>query len=60
MVPTALSLAALACLVAAVELQVRLIEEPYLLRVHGSPYREYATVTGRFVPGLGRLVAAGK
>ena len=58
MVPTAPSLAALACLVAAVELQVRLIEEPYLLRVHGSAYRGYAAATGRFVPGLGRLEAA--
>lgn len=59
MVPTAPSLAALVCLVAAVELQVRLIEEPYLLRVHGSAYRRYAAATGRFVPGLGRLPAAG-
>lgn len=58
MVPTAPSLAALGCLVAAVELQVRLIEEPYLLRVHGSGYRGYAAATGRFVPGLGRLGTA--
>jgi protein-S-isoprenylcysteine O-methyltransferase Ste14 len=57
MVPTWLSLAALACLVGAVELQVRLIEEPYLLQVHGAAYRDYAGRTGRFVPGLGRLTA---
>lgn len=35
--------------------QVRMIEEPYLTRVHGDRYRQYARRTGRFVPGLGRL-----
>jgi protein-S-isoprenylcysteine O-methyltransferase Ste14 len=59
MVPTALTVAALGCLVLAVELQVRVVEEPYLLRVHGGAYRGYAAGTGRFVPGLGRLRAAG-
>jgi len=54
LVPTAVSLAALACLVLAVELQVRVIEEPYLHRVHGAAYADYAARTGRFVPGLGR------
>ena len=58
MVPTWLSFVALALLVAAVELQVRLIEEPYLLQVHGVQYREYAAVTGRFVPAVGRFPAA--
>lgn len=53
-VPTWLSLAALLCLVVAVELQVRLIEEPYLDRVHGVAYRMYASRTGRFLPGIGR------
>ena len=55
MVPTWLSLAALVCLILAVELQVRLIEEPYLLRAHPVTYRNYAAQTGRFLPGLGRL-----
>lgn len=54
-VATWLSLAALACLIAAVQLQVRLIEEPYLLRVHGAAYRDYAETTGRFLPAIGRL-----
>ncbi|MCF6507769.1 isoprenylcysteine carboxylmethyltransferase family protein [Blastococcus sp. MG754426] len=54
-VPTWLSVAALVCLVTAVELQVRLIEEPYLLQVHGATYREYAADTGRFLPGIGAL-----
>lgn len=54
-VPNWLSLLATAALVAAVELQVRLIEEPYLLRVHGSAYRAYAARTGRFIPHLAQL-----
>ena len=41
-------------LVAAVQLQVRVVEEPYLRRVHGRVYRGYAARVGRFVPGLGR------
>ena len=36
---------------------MRLIEEPYLLATHGSSYRNYAAVTGRFVPSIGRLKA---
>ena len=55
MVPTWLAVAALACLTAAVELQVRLIEEPYLMQTHPGAYRIYAERTGRFLPGLGRL-----
>lgn len=54
-VPGLLSLAALLALVAGVQVQVRLIEEPYLLRTHGQIYRSYASHTGRFVPALGRL-----
>ena len=55
LVPTAVSAAALLCLLVAVELQVRLVEEPYLLRTHRQVYASYAAATGRFVPGLGRL-----
>jgi protein-S-isoprenylcysteine O-methyltransferase Ste14 len=54
MVPTAVSLLALACLTAAVQIQVRAVEEPYLLTTHGPAYRTYAAGTGRFLPGLGR------
>jgi protein-S-isoprenylcysteine O-methyltransferase Ste14 len=54
-VPNVLSVLALVALTAAIELQVRLVEEPYLLRTHGDAYRRYAAVVGRFVPGLGRL-----
>lgn len=53
--PNALSLLSLASLLLAVELQVRVVEEPHLLRVHGGVYRDYAARVGRFVPGLGRL-----
>jgi protein-S-isoprenylcysteine O-methyltransferase Ste14 len=55
LVPNVVALAGLAALVVALEIQVRLVEEPYLLRVHGDSYRQYAARVGRFVPGLGRL-----
>jgi protein-S-isoprenylcysteine O-methyltransferase Ste14 len=55
MVPTWLSLTALICLVVAVEMQVRLVEEPHLLATHGGSYSRYTASTGRFVPGRGRL-----
>ncbi|MEZ4450373.1 MAG: isoprenylcysteine carboxylmethyltransferase family protein [Nannocystaceae bacterium] len=42
-------------LLVAVELQVRVVEEPHLLRVHGEAYRRYAGRVGRFVPGFGRI-----
>jgi protein-S-isoprenylcysteine O-methyltransferase Ste14 len=58
MVPTWISVAALAALVAAVQLQVRSVEEPYLLAVHGAEYADYAARAGRFVPGVGRLTAS--
>ena len=37
------------------ELQVRAVEEPYLLRTHGDAYRAYAARVGRFLPGVGRF-----
>jgi len=51
--PTAVTLAALVCLVLAVELQVRAVEEPYLGAVHGEQYAHYAARVGRFLPGVG-------
>jgi protein-S-isoprenylcysteine O-methyltransferase Ste14 len=53
--PNVLAVAALACIALSTQIQVRLVEEPYLLRVHGDDYRRYAARTGRFVPGIGRL-----
>jgi protein-S-isoprenylcysteine O-methyltransferase Ste14 len=55
LVPNAASLTALVALVVGIELQVRLVEEPYLLRTHGEAYARWASRTGRFVPGVGRL-----
>jgi len=53
--PNILSIAMVACVLASIEIQVRLVEEPYLIRVHGAAYRDYATRVGRLVPGLGHL-----
>ncbi len=55
LLPNLLAFAAWLCLLAGAELQVRFVEEPYLLRVHGQRYRDYAGRVGRFVPGLGTL-----
>ena len=55
MVPNVVALAALALLVASIEVQVRVVEEPYLLRVHGDSYQSYGEAVGRFLPMLGRL-----
>lgn len=44
----------LVALVAALEVQVRAVEEPYLARIHGAAYHAYASDAGRFVPGIGR------
>ncbi len=57
LVPTWVSVLALAALVVAVQLQVRAVEEPYLRQVHGESYLAYAAVAGRFVPSVGRLPA---
>lgn len=55
MAPTLVALLAVVCLVAAVQIQVRVTEEPYLRRVHGEAYAGYAAVAGRFLPMIGRL-----
>lgn len=55
--PTPLALALPGLLLLALELQVRLVEEPYLVRTHGGRYLAWAARTGRFLPGVGRLRA---
>lgn len=55
LVPSWVALLGLVGLVVALELQVRVVEEPYLLRRHQQAYAEYAARVGRFVPGVGRL-----
>lgn len=54
-VPNLITIAAALTLVVAVELQVRVVEEPYLIGQHGAEYRAYAARVGRFVPAVGRL-----
>lgn len=55
LVPSWIALLAFAGLLAAIELQVRAVEEPYLLRTHGTAYADYAMRVGRFAPAVGRL-----
>jgi protein-S-isoprenylcysteine O-methyltransferase Ste14 len=55
LVPTWLSLASIPVGIVAFEVQVRLVEEPYLLRAHRDAYRAWASRVGRFLPGVGRL-----
>jgi protein-S-isoprenylcysteine O-methyltransferase Ste14 len=40
-------------LLVTIELQVRVVEEPYLLTVHGDAYRGYLATVGRFFPSVG-------
>lgn len=54
-VPNFVTLVALVALFIALQLQVRVVEEPYLLRHHGERYREYGRKVGRFLPRAGRL-----
>ncbi|MHA7241431.1 methyltransferase family protein [Arthrobacter sp. TMS1-12-1] len=58
MVPTLISAIALACLFLAVEIQVRIVEEPYLNRTHHHVYARYTAEVGRFLPGVGRTQAS--
>jgi protein-S-isoprenylcysteine O-methyltransferase Ste14 len=55
LVPTLVSLASIPVGIVAFEIQVRLVEEPHLIRTHGEPYLAWASRVGRFLPGLGRL-----
>lgn len=55
LVPNVVALATIVALAVALQIQVRLVEEPYLVRAHGDAYRRYATSAGRFLPGVGRL-----
>lgn len=52
--PTWLAILGFALLVVGVEIQVRRVEEPHLLTVHGPGYADYSTGTRRFLPLIGR------
>ncbi|MCE4263874.1 MULTISPECIES: methyltransferase family protein [Rhodococcus] len=51
--PNPLALIGFALLLATIELQVRVVEEPYLRDRHGDTYRTYSRTVGRFVPRVG-------
>ena len=55
MVPSVVAIGGVLALLLALELQVRIVEEPYLTDAHGAAYTAYAARVGRFVPGLGRM-----
>lgn len=55
MAPTWVAALGLGALAMATQVQVRLVEEPYLLATHTTTYPRYVTHAGRFVPLLGRL-----
>jgi protein-S-isoprenylcysteine O-methyltransferase Ste14 len=51
--PSPLTTLAVLTFVLSIELQVRLVEEPYLSRTHGHAYANYARHVGRFLPRIG-------
>lgn len=57
-VPNVLAMLMLATIIVGLQVQVRLVEEPYLVHVHGETYRRYAARTGRFLPWIGRRLSA--
>jgi protein-S-isoprenylcysteine O-methyltransferase Ste14/putative flippase GtrA len=57
LIPNLLAVAMLVAFVTALQVQVRLVEEPYLHRVHGILWERYAARTGRFLPWIGRYRA---
>ncbi|MFI9407634.1 methyltransferase family protein [Nocardia sp. NPDC052316] len=54
MVPNPVAVVGFLLLVGAIELQVRVVEEPYLHKIHGDHYRSYMAEVGRFLPAVGR------
>ncbi len=54
-VPNLLALISLAAMFLWLQIQVRLVEEPYLIKVHGNAFYAWASRVGRFFPGVGLL-----
>lgn len=54
-VPNAPAVAAVIVALLGIEMQVRFVEEPYLLRRHPEQYGAYAASTGRLLPGIGKI-----
>ena len=57
MVGNVVAVVGFAALVVSLEVQVRLVEEPYLRTAHGEVYESYAAKAGRFMPAVGRLTS---
>ncbi|MGC4938680.1 methyltransferase family protein [Kribbella sp. DT2] len=60
MAPNLLGVAGWVALFVAIQLQVRVVEEPYLRSTHAESYTTYTAQTGRFLPGLGRSLTAAR
>ena len=55
LVPNVVAIIGFIALLTALELQGRIVEEPYLQRVHGARYQHYAERVGRlFLGSAGR------
>ena len=54
--PTVVAVLALLICLVSLEVQTRLVEEPFLLRRHGGAYLAYTDAVGRFIPKTGHLV----
>ncbi len=53
--PNVVAVLGFALLLLTIEMQVRMVEEPYLADVHGDAYREYTATVGRFIPAVGLI-----
>ncbi|WP_123025208.1 methyltransferase family protein [Mycolicibacterium stellerae] len=52
--PNVVAIVGFMLLVLTIEVQVRVVEEPYLAATHGAEYRDYLASVGRFAPGIGK------
>ena len=52
-VPNTWSAITLILMTISIQLQVRLVEEPYLHAIHGDTYKNYTAIVGRFIPNIG-------
>jgi protein-S-isoprenylcysteine O-methyltransferase Ste14 len=55
--PNPMAIAGFVLLLTTIELQVRRVEEPYLLAVHGDSYRDYTRTVGASCPESGSPAA---
>lgn len=55
MTPNMVAVAGLVMLIIAIQLQVRVVEEPYLASHHGRAWDAYSSRVGRFLPKVGTI-----